>query len=128
MAPALIALASPLIDLVRRFIPDKDKQQEAENEIVRVIASADSKLGDAMLQDSRSESRFNSGWRPALGWTGVVGFALQVLIFPLANMVLQANGRAEIVSTLSTEVLWAVITLMFGVGGTRTYEKLQRLK
>lgn len=118
------SLAPSLVDLVRRFIPDKDKQQEAEREIVSLVGTAAGKLGDAMVVDAQSRNPFQYGWRPAVGWVCVTGLSLEFLIFPLVNMVRGFKGAAPIVSTLDATGLMGLLLALLGMGTMRMVERL----
>lgn len=83
---ALLAILPSLVDLVRKFIPDRAAQDQAAAEISTIVNEAAAKVGDAMLIDANSARFFNSGWRPALGGTGVAGLAAHYLIFPIASI------------------------------------------
>lgn len=119
------SLAPSLVDLVRRFIPDKDKQLEAEREIVAAVESAANKLGDAMIADAKSTDPFQSRWRPAVGWICVVGMALEFLVFPLVNMGRGFAGAPAIVSTLDAAALLGLLGALLGMGTLRTIERLK---
>ncbi len=119
------SLAPSLVDLVRRFIPDKDKQQEAERAILAAVDAAAGKLGDAMIEDARSGNPFQYGWRPAVGWICVVGLSLEFLIFPMVNMGRGFAGVAPIASTLDASGLMGLLLALLGMGTLRTVERLK---
>jgi len=119
------SLAPSLVDLVRRFIPDKDKQQEAEREIIAAVDAAAGKLGDAMIEDARSNNPFQYGWRPAVGWICVTGLSLEFLVFPLVNMARGFAHAGPIVSTLDASGLMGLLLALLGMGTLRTVERLK---
>lgn len=123
MSAALLAIIPAAIDLIRKFIPDRDKQIEAEREFTSLVSDAASKLGDAMKLDAVSTDKFQSRWRPALGWIGVVGSGLEFLVFPLVNMALGLMGKPDISSTLDANALLGMVATVLGLGAMRTYEK-----
>lgn len=123
MSATLLAIIPAAIDLIRKFIPDRDKQIEAEREFTSLVSDASAKLGDAMKIDAASPDKFNSRWRPALGWIGVVGSGLEFLIFPLVNMILGLLGKLPLESTLDPVALGGMVATVLGIGTLRTYEK-----
>lgn len=116
---ALLAIFPSLVDLVRKFIPDRAAQDQAVAEISTIVNEAAAKVGDAMLVDANSKRFFNSGWRPALGWIGVAGLAVHYLIFPLASMLVPVQSPLDVGGLLS------LVMALLGLGGLRTVERVK---
>ena len=120
-AAALLAVVPGLVDLIRKWIPDRAAQDVAIAEINQVVAAAAAKVGDAMLEDAKSQRFFNSGWRPYLGWMGGAGLTVHFLVFPLASMFVPS-----LVSPLDVGSLMPLVLTLLGLGGLRTVEKIKR--
>ncbi len=120
---AIMTLGPALLDIVRKFIPDADKAREAETEVLNTLTAANDRLGDAMKIDAQSADKFQSRWRPALGWIGVIGCGLEFLIFPLVNMTRQFFDLTLIESTLDSSALTGMVATVLGIGTLRTVEK-----
>ena len=119
MSAAILAIFPALVELVRKFIPDRAAQDQAVAEIAMVVNDAAAKVGDAMLIDANSQRFFNSGWRPALGWIGASGLASHYIIFPIAGMFL------DVASPLDIGGLLSLVLALLGLGGLRTVERVK---
>ena len=85
--------------------------------------------------DAQSPSIFKSGWRPMLGWVGVIGFTLQFVVFPLGEWVLNIVIAFNDIKLTPAQILalkppsidgWLLLNLlgsMMGIGYLRTVEK-----
>ena len=83
--------------------------------------------------EAASESLFVAGWRPAVGWVGVVAMAYQFILYPLlvwSWALFQANGWVPLTlqppPMLATDALWVILTGILGLGTARTVEKLKK--
>ena len=119
MGAAILAIFPSLVDLVRKFIPDRAQQDAAVAEISTIVNEAASKVGDAMIIDANSQRFFNSGWRPALGWIGAAGLAMHYLIFPLVGMFFDVRSPLDVGGLLS------LVLALLGLGGLRTVERVK---
>lgn len=86
---------------------------------------------DINKEEAKSSSLFVSGWRPAVGWVCVTALAYQFLLFPMAQWFWSAAQAANWVSLglvppppLDTGLLMTLITGMLGIGGMRSFDKL----
>ena len=77
-------------------------------------------------------SIFVAGWRPAIGWVGVVALAYQFILYPLLTWAwayLQAQGWIPTTVTapplLDVEALMVLLTGILGIAGARTFEKVR---
>lgn len=132
MSPLLLG---PLVDLVGKISdkvwPDPAKKIEAQTALLQMQQSGElamlEKLGQsdsAQVEvnkiEAASDSRFKSGWRPALGWVCVAGFSYQLLGRPFLL------GAGYDFPDLDMETLSALTFGMLGLGAMRTVEKLKR--
>jgi len=75
------------------------------------------------LKEAESPNLFKSGWRPAIGWIGVISLFYHFIGYNLLSWYI-ALAKLEIVApTLNTEGLFPLVLGMLGIGGYRTYEK-----
>lgn len=97
---------------------------------------AETKRFDGQIQinveEAKSASLFVSGWRPAVGWCCVLALAYQFLFFPLAQWSWATAQAAHLVSlglvpppALDTSLLMTLVTGMLGIGGLRSFDKMQ---
>lgn len=82
--------------------------------------------------EAQHASIFVAGWRPAIGWVGVVALAYQFVVYPLmlwAWAWLQAQGwvpkAMQPPPLLDVEALMVLLTGILGIASARTFEKVK---
>lgn len=82
--------------------------------------------------EAASNSTFVAGWRPAIGWVGVVALAYQFVLYPLLTWAwayLQAQGWIsdgfKSPPLLDIEALMVLMTGILGLATNRTFEKVK---
>jgi hypothetical protein len=80
--------------------------------------------------EANSSSLFVSGWRPAVGWVGVLGLAYQFLGYPLMQWLWSFLQGVDIIPKglqpppdLQTDQLMVLLSGLLGFGGMRSFEK-----
>lgn len=80
--------------------------------------------------EAASSSVFVSGWRPAVGWVGVLGLAYQFLGYPLMQWCWAFGQGIDIIPKelhappdLDVEQLMTLLAGLLGFGGMRSFEK-----
>lgn len=74
--------------------------------------------------EASNPSVFVSGWRPAVGWVGVIGLLYSFLLQPLfawGSMILGVSAPP----ILETGVIIGLVTTLLGTGAMRSYDKAQ---
>jgi len=137
---------------------DKDKQAEEirkleevkeRGDAVEINAHVQLMLGQMAINKAEAShpSRFISGWRPALGWLGVVAFAYNIIVYNLLvwsftlmqvfdaipyYRVVKLMEGGQLVdkliniippSPMDAAPLFVIVTAMIGVGAQRSYDK-----
>lgn len=102
------------------------------------LAIEDKKIDSDLLKGQMSvnaveaahKSVFVAGWRPAIGWIGVIALAYQFVLYPLMGwgwLLLQANGiiptDLSVPPVLPTDALFSIVLGMLGIGGMRSFDK-----
>ena len=94
-------------------------------EAVKIESALKEKQIELTIVDAKSPSKFKSGWRPAIGWIGVLGLFYHFIGYNLLVWYL-AIVKSDITATLlNTEGLFPLILGMLGIGGYRSYEKFK---
>lgn len=75
------------------------------------------------LKEAESENLFKSGWRPAIGWIGVVSLFYHFIGYNVLVWYLALSESTVTAPMLNTEGLFPLVLGMLGIGGYRTYEK-----
>jgi hypothetical protein len=80
--------------------------------------------------EAASSNVFVSGWRPAVGWVGVLGLAYQFLGYPLMQWLWSFLQGVDIIPKgltpppdLQTDQLMTLLAGLLGFGGMRSFEK-----
>jgi len=114
--------------LLDRFVPDPEKKQAAELELVRMAADGELKQIIAQLEINAREAQHASVWvsggRPFFMWIGGVAFAYSTIIQPFLGWYALIKGWPAPPSA-DVELLWVVITGLLGISSMRTVEKIK---
>lgn len=126
-------VVSEILNLVSSIFPnatqiEKDKLTLAlqENDAITKILLAQS---DINKTEAQSENLFKSGWRPAIGWVCAISFIWSYVARPVFSYCLELTGHTvpNFPDTQVTDMI-NLLGAMLGVGGMRTYEKMNGVK
>lgn len=118
----------PIMDGVLRFIPDKNKRAEAQEQFEQQILVALTGIVQGQLAINAKEAEhgsiFVAGWRPFIGWTCGFALAWSFILQPFLDWAIFAFG-IDIAGSPKIELgpLLSILMGMLGLGGLRTYEK-----
>ena len=140
-----IGIAESIVDLgkaaIERIWPDpvkraeelrKLQELEQEGDIAKLNAHVKLMLAqiDVNKTEAQHKSLFVAGWRPAVGWVGVVALGYQFVLYPMlvwSWYIWQARG---VIPTdmatppiLDMEILMVLLTGILGIGGMRSFDK-----
>jgi hypothetical protein len=123
-------LLSPLLEIgksiIERLFPDPAAKAAAELELLKMTNDGELKQILAQLEINAREAQHPSlwvaGWRPGAGWCGVAGLAYVTILQPLLTWLAAVKGWPT-PPEMNTDLLWAVLTGMLGIGSLRTFEK-----
>jgi hypothetical protein len=123
---ALLSLGSTLIT---RLFPDPAQAADAKLKLLELQQNGElaqmSAQTDINKVEAANASTFVSGWRPAIGWVCAAALFYQYLGKPLAV------GFAPLFHVDLPPLpglddnLWQLMMGMLGMGGLRTFEKIQ---
>tara|TARA_X000001382_G_scaffold92621_1_gene67196 strand:- start:469 stop:906 length:438 start_codon:yes stop_codon:yes gene_type:complete len=126
MLPLITALLPIVSDVIDRVIPDKEAAAKAKLEMQASMMANEHAITLAQLEINREEAKsdniFVSGWRPAVGWLGVLALLWVYIIHPLlawASINLGWQAPPEV----DTTVILQILTGLLGFGALRTFEK-----
>jgi len=121
---SVLGVAGPLIG---KFIPDKDKQIEFEHELKMVLHNANLQQNEINLEQAKHPSIFVAGARPAIMWICAFGLAWAYLVAPMLNWAVVISGSTIVLPVIATEGLMTLTLSMLGLGGMRSFEKMNGL-
>ena len=135
MLPVLGALMPVVGKILDRVIPDKAAAEAAKLEMQRQYVAgdlealhADVELAKAQItvnaQEAQHGSLFVAGWRPAVGWVCVAGFAFNFVLRPLLAWY-SGIVAIPVPPSLDTGDMMTLLMGLLGLGGYRTYEKMR---
>lgn len=123
-------------DLASELIVDKDKKAQLAFDLERLKIEVTDKAEERVHQEmvaqievnkveASHKSIFVAGWRPAVGWVGVVGLAYSFVLEPLISWIARISGYLGTFPQLQTEAILFLLSGMLGFGGLRTWEKIK---
>ena len=121
--------------IIDRFVPDPAAKIKANydlaalqqsGELARLAQEAGLAQGQVDLNkvEAANASLFISGWRPMIGWVCGLGLAFQFLAAPLLTWGAMLLGTSIAVPLLDLGTLTTLLFGMLGLGGLRTFEKI----
>jgi hypothetical protein len=128
MSAILGLLSQPITALIDRLVPDKAANDAAKATLAQMALTGELQNVAGQIQinitEASSKSLFVSGWRPFVGWVCGLGLAVQFLVNPIFTWVAQLVGHPTPFPSLDLGTLLTLLFGMLGLGGLRTYEKL----
>lgn len=121
--------------LIDKLIPDPAAKDAAKLKLLEMQQAGEFKALEADLEiakgqmdinkvEAASPDFFRSGWRPATGWTCVVGLIYTFLLQPLMSWG-SAVWHIPVPPSLDMGTLITLLAGMLGLGGFRTFEKIK---
>ena len=115
--------------LISRIFPDPAQANEAKLELLKLQQSGElatmTAQTDINKEEAKSASLFVSGWRPAIGWVCALALMYQYLLRPLMTWGTTVFGYNLPLMVGLDDNLWQLMMGMLGMGGLRTFEKVQ---
>jgi hypothetical protein len=134
--PIIGTLAEKGMDLIDKFVLDKDQAAAAKFELEKLILAQQAEYlkvaaaeGQAQAEinkvEAASNSLFVAGWRPALGWVCALGFTYNFVIYPMAEWYAAVYFTHINIPPQLDGMLWELTAGMLGLAAIRTWEKLK---
>lgn len=135
MAPLLIPAIGGIIETIGKVADDliTSDEERARVEIDAYKAETDRLTGQTEVNkvEAASTSLFVAGWRPAVGWVGVLAMLYQFVLYPFLVWGWSLMQAAHWISLglvvppmLDTDALWVILTGILGIGGMRSLDKI----
>ena len=128
----LDTLVGPVTSIIDKIVPDKDQAAKLAHEIATMSEKMANEQMLAQLEVNKAEaasgSLFKGGWRPAIGW--ICGLALfwSFILQPFLVFFLLVFGvDLPPLPEIGTADLMPILLGMLGLGGLRSYEKVQKV-
>jgi hypothetical protein len=114
----ITAVSDVVNTVINKIWPDKTEQEKAE--LAGAIALVQGQL-EVNKVEAASSNWFVAGWRPYIGWICGTGLGYQFLIYPILVAFVPK------IVQLDMGTLLTLLTGMLGIGGLRTFEKLNNV-
>ena len=132
MMGLLDTLVGPVTSIIDKIVPDKDQAAKLAHEIATMSERMANEQMLAQLAVNKAEaesgSLFKGGWRPSIGW--ICGLALfwSFILQPFLVFFLLVFGvDLPPLPEIGTADLMPILLGMLGLGGLRSYEKVQKV-
>lgn len=122
MWPIIPVIVSKILD---QFFPDPAQAAAAKLKMLEMMQNGDLAQLGVNQAEASNPSLFVSGWRPFIGWVCGSAFAWNYLFGPLITQLLLIAGHPVTYAPLELGEMMPVLLGMLGLGGMRTFEKLQ---
>ena len=122
------AVATTVSNIVDKFFPDKS--QVEKDKMALIMLQAQGELTNSISQldvnkvEASNPSLFVSGWRPFIGWICGIACAWNWVFLPIAIAATAKFGYKITISPANLSEMMPVLMGMLGLGGLRTFEKL----
>ena len=128
----LDTLVGPVTSIIDKIIPDKDQAAKLAHEIATMSEKMANEQVLAQLEVNKAEaasgSLFKGGWRPAIGWICGLALLWSFILQPFLVFFLLVFGvDLPPLPEVGTADLMPILLGMLGLGGLRSYEKVQKV-
>lgn len=139
LAPAIGTIAQTIAGIIDSVHTSEEEKLQAAIEAQK-LGIEEQKISANLLQgqmaineaEAKHASVFVAGWRPAVGWVGVLGLFYQFVLYPLLIWgwsLFQAWGWVPLEMRppplLDVEALIVLLGAILGIGAARTVEKVK---
>lgn len=123
------SIADVAKSILDKVLPDKAANDAAKARLGEMALSGELQQITGQLAinqvEAASTNWFVAGWRPAAGWTCVLGLFYAIFVQPLGTWIAALNGHPIVAPTLNVQLLMAILLPLLGIGTARTIEKIQ---
>jgi hypothetical protein len=131
---AVTGLAGSLVGALDDLFTSDEERAAARLRLEQQLMQPQVIQAMTTLKEAEHASVFVAGWRPGLGWVAVAGLAWEFLVRPLLASGLTVASLWGVDPTrliqaaadlphLDAEQLMALVAVLLGVAGYRTFEK-----
>ncbi len=126
-----VSIGDAFAKIVGVFKVSPEKALEAQTQLETIRLGLEQQLVQQVTaqievdkQEASNASIFVAGWRPFIGWICGSGLACQFILGPIFTWVSALIKHPTAFPTLDLGTLMTLLLGMLGLGGMRTYEKV----
>lgn len=112
-----------IIDKVAGHVDKFTLDKEEKAQLIQEINKAQIEVNKV---EAGSDSFFKSGWRPSVGWICSFALGYHFVLQPMMAFALTASGYNVVLPEFDMTTLMTVLMGLLGLGGMRSFEKVQR--
>lgn len=120
-------LIQPVSKILDKFVADKDLKAKLKHELDTEIHKANMAQIDVNKVEATHKSLFVAGWRPFVGWICACALAYHFILQPILVFTISVYGVSVTLPDFDMNSLMTVLLGMLGLGGLRTFEKVQKV-
>ena len=120
-------LIKPVSKILDKFVADKDLKAKLKHELDTEIHKANMAQIDVNKAEAAHKSLFVAGWRPFVGWICACALAYHFILQPILVFAISVYGVSVTLPDFDMNSLMTVLLGMLGLGGLRTFEKVQKV-
>jgi len=125
MTSLATALSGPLVEIIDNLFTSEEERAAAKLKLLSLEMQPYLAQLDVNREEAKSTRLFVAGWRPFIGWTCGSVFAWNYIVAPLLYWIFLLMGiPVPPIPTLGLAEITPVLMGLLGLGGMRTYEKL----
>jgi hypothetical protein len=131
-------VAGPILDIVDKIIPTPmtaEQKVQAQLAVAQLAQNEEFKQIDAQLAttqqqtdtdkaEASSNSLFVAGWRPFIGWICGTGLGWNYIGISVLSFLTTVVGHPVVMQKADLSEMMPLLIGMLGLGGMRTYEKI----
>lgn len=120
------------LKIVDKFVPDPAEKAKAEASLRQDLMQWDKSQTDVNAVEAANPNLFVSGWRPSIGWTCSITFALYYIPMAIAINALWIWACIKAGTILphpdmGMQDIMGLMGSILGIGGMRSWEKYKGL-
>ena len=107
--------------VINKIWPDKSEAEKQQLAAAVMLIQGQLEVNKV---EASSPSFFTSGWRPSVGWVCSLACAWNWILLPMVKVGLSLAGVSVALSPADLTEMLPILMGMLGLGGLRTFEKL----
>jgi hypothetical protein len=120
-------LIEPVANIVDKFVEDKDLKLRLTYELKSELHKANMAQIEVNREQAKHSSLFVAGARPSIMWICALGLFWSFFLAPFLSWVLVVSGSDAPLPEIDTEGLMTLTLALLGLGGMRSYEKVNNV-
>ncbi len=118
----ILGIIGAVTGIINRIIPDPDKRMELQLALEELKARPEFAQIEVNQIEAANPNLFVSGWRPAVGWIGVIGLSMAYVVQPFLAAILPEAS----VPHFPLEHMMDLVYAMLGLGAMRSFDKFKK--